>query len=65
MAEKEPYKRRRNRRHEGYQHKSPAVCVVVYDMHGKPMPDTVAAKILNAVTDIAFENNYLISFTRT
>lgn len=60
-----PEQKRRRRRREGYLHKSPAICVVVHDMHGKAMPDAVAAKILNAVTDIALENNYLISFTRT
>lgn len=61
MAEKT----RRRRRREGYLHKSPAICVVVHDMHGKTMPDAVAAQILNAVTDIALANQYLISFTRT
>ena len=53
------------KRKEGYLHKSPAICVVVHDMHGNPMPDAVAAQILNAVTDIAINNNYLVSFTRT
>lgn len=57
--------KRRRKRREGYLPKSPAICVVVHDMHGKPMPDAVAAKILNAVTDIALEHSYLISFTRT
>lgn len=58
-------KPRRRRRREGYLHKSPAICVVVHDMHGKPMPDAMATQILNAVTDIALENMYLVSFTRT
>lgn len=57
--------KRRRRRREGYLPKSPAICIVVHDMHGKPMPDATAAQILNAVTDIALANNYLISFTRT
>lgn len=57
--------RRRRRRREGYLHKSPAVCIVVHDMHGKPMPDAMAAQILNAVTEIALANQYLINFTRT
>lgn len=64
MEKKRSYKPKPKRK-EGYLHKSPAVCIVVHDMHGKPMPDTVAAQILNAVTDIAIANNYLISFTRT
>lgn len=56
---------RRRRRREGYLHKSPAICIVVHDQHGKPMPDALAAQILNAVTDIALANQYLINFTRT
>lgn len=63
MREKTPAKPKRRR--EGYIAKSPAICVVVHDMHGKAMPDAVAAKILNAVTDIALEHSYLVSFTRT
>lgn len=57
--------KRRRRRREGYIHKSPAICVVVHDMQGQPMPDAIAAKILNSVTEIALKHNYLISFTRT
>lgn len=64
MTDKSKDKRRRRRR-EGYIPKSPAICIVVHDMHGRPMPDPIAAQILNAVTDIALQNNYLISFTRT
>lgn len=57
--------KRRRKRREGYIRKSPAICIVIHDMHGKPMPDAVAAQILNAVTDIALANQYLINFTRT
>lgn len=62
MTQKSKRPRRRN---EGYIHKSPAVCVVVYDPTGKPMPDNVAARILNAVHETALEEGYIISFTRT
>lgn len=58
-------KRRNRRRNEGYLHKSPAVCVVVHDPSGNPMPDKIAAEILNKVTDIALREGYLINFTRT
>lgn len=65
MAKTDKKYKPKSRRKEGYLHKSPAICVVVHDMHGNPMPDAVAAQILNAVTDIAMSHNYLISFTRT
>lgn len=55
---------RRRRRREGYIAKSPAICIVVHDMHGKAMPDDLAAQILAVVTEIALDNDYLINFTR-
>lgn len=61
MAEK----RNRRRRNEGYLHKSPAICVVVHDPAGNPMPDKIAAEILNDVTQVALREGYLINFTRT
>lgn len=57
-------KQQRRRRH-GYIHKSPAVCIVVHDPSGRPMPDAIAAKIINNVTEIALDEGYLFSFTRT
>lgn len=62
MADPRP---RRRKRREGYLPKSPAICIVIHDMHGKPMPDLIAAQILNGVTEIALEHQYLINFTRT
>lgn len=53
------------RRREGYLHKSPAVCVVIHDPSGRPMPDATATEILNRVTELAIKNGYLINFTRT
>lgn len=58
-------KGRPKRRHEGYMHKSPAVCVVVHDPAGRAMPDKIAAEIINRVTDIALREGYLVNFTRT
>lgn len=57
--------RRDKRRREGYLAQSPAICVVVHDPTGKPMPDKIATTILNNVTEIALENGFLINFTRT
>jgi hypothetical protein len=65
MAEKKVQQPRKRRRREGYLHKSPAVCIVVHDPTGRPMPDAVANEILNDVTDLALKHGYLINFTRT
>lgn len=62
MAKPRKSQRRRN---EGYIHKSPAVCVVVHDPTGKPLPDKVATEVLNNVTEIALRNGCIINFTRT
>jgi hypothetical protein len=62
MSKSKPKTRRRR---EGYLHKSPAVCVVLYDHHGQPIPDDVATKFINAAFELAQQNNYLVSFTRT
>lgn len=58
-------KGRRRGNDRGYVHKSPAVCIVVHDPSGKPMPDSVAAQIVNTIHETAVNNGYLISFTRT
>jgi hypothetical protein len=58
-------RRPRRRRNEGYIAKSPAVCIVVHDPSGNPMPDKVAAEILNSINAVALDNGYLINFTRT
>jgi len=63
MSNKNNNKRRK--RNEGYAHKSPAVCIVAYDMNGRPMPDSHATEIVNTVTEIALRHGYLINFTRT
>lgn len=55
----------RPRRREGYINKSPAVCIVVHDPTGQPLPDGVATEIVNAVNDISLGHGLLLSFTRT
>jgi hypothetical protein len=63
MAKQKPQRTRR--RNEGYIHKSPAICIVVHDPQGKPMPDADAKDILGEITSIALKRGYLINFTRT
>lgn len=53
------------RKREAYQHRPRAVCVVAYDMHGRPMPDSHASEVANAVSEIAKKHGYLVSVTRT
>lgn len=65
MADRKNNKGRPRRRREGYLHKSPAVCIVVHDPTGKPMPDKTATEILNTLNDVAMKNGYIINFTRT
>lgn len=61
----QPKGKRPRRRTEGYIHKSPAVCIVVHDPTGKPMPNAMATEIINTVSELAMKNGYLINFTRT
>jgi len=53
------------RRKEGYVHRSSALNMTVYDPTGKPLSDEVASKLLNTITQVALDNKYFISFTRT
>lgn len=55
---------KRNKR-EAYQHRPRAVCVVAYDVGGRPMPDSHAAEVANAVSEVAKKHGYLVSVTRT
>jgi len=69
MAEQNKKARRRggrtNGRQGGYVPKSPAVCIVVHDPSGRPMPDKDADAIVNTIHEIAVSRGYIISFTRT
>lgn len=66
MAEEKRRRRRRpKQRSNNYVHRSPAVCVVVYDLGGRPMPDADATEIVNSIFDVAMEKGYVINFTRT
>jgi hypothetical protein len=45
--------------------KAQSVCVVVYDMSGAPISDTVANEIADAVLPIVKREKYAISLTRS
>lgn len=56
---------RNRRRKEGYLNQSNAVCVVAYDLTGKPISEEIAAQVVNAVFEITQGEKLAISFTRT
>ncbi len=63
-----PTQRKRNKHHAprrltGYTNISPAVCVVMYDLAGRPMPDLVQAEFVNMAAGIAAKYGYVISVT--
>ncbi len=53
------------KRSTGYTHRSPAVCVTVYDISGRAMSDSDATDIVNSISEIAMQRGYVINFTRT
>lgn len=50
-------------RRKGYTQKSPAVCMVVHDLGGRPVSDKVVGELLDSVTEIAVKYGYVINFT--
>lgn len=68
VTDKKPRKKRRNKsnshRKQGYTNVSPAVCIVLYDLAGRPMPDKIAAEFINTAAGIAKKYGYVISSTR-
>lgn len=60
-----PKKRKNNKkRNHGYTSTSPAVCIVLYDIAGRPMPDKIATEFVNIAADLADKYGYVINFTR-
>ena len=60
-ATKKPKRKAQN----DYEQRSQAVCVVVYNPEGRPMPDSIANEIVDAACEIAVRDGFLVSFTRT
>lgn len=50
---------------QGYIPKSPAVCITLYDLHGKPISDKIANEILELVNERSLSHGLMISYTRT
>ena len=48
----------------GFSRRSNAICVVVYDLAGKPLSPEVARKVLKAVTKATEDTKYAIEFTQ-
>lgn len=61
MTEK---KKGRSPRKQGYTTQSPAVCVVLYDLTGRPMPDKIATEFVNHAATMAEKYGYVIHFCR-
>lgn len=58
-------KTRDQRSKEGYESRSPAISVTVYDPTGRVLCDDVATEVLNAIRTIVKKNNLHLDFTRT
>lgn len=57
--------KRGRKKEEPYVGRSNAVCIVAYNINGGPISNTLAAKIINAVSDVTEDERLAISFTRT
>lgn len=53
------------RKSQDYEHRSQAVCVVVYNPEGRPMPDSIADEVADAAAVIAKREGFFVSVTRT
>lgn len=51
-------------RKQGYTSTSPAVCIVLYDLSGRPMPDKIAAEFVNIAGNLANKYGYAMNYTR-
>lgn len=58
-------KSKKKRGKQGYLHKSSALCITVYDLHGKPISDTLADEILEIVNEKSLSEGLMLSYTRT
>lgn len=58
-------KKRNKYRNENYKHRSPAVCVVAYNAEGRPVPDSLANEMADAVSEIAVREGLVVSVTRS
>jgi hypothetical protein len=50
---------------QGYQQKQNAVCIVLYDQTGETLDPVAKQEAEEAVTQVAFNHNLLVSITTT
>lgn len=58
-----PTKRRRKKR--GYTHHSPAVCVTIYDISGRTLPERDVNLIVDSIQSVVSTKGYVINVART
>jgi hypothetical protein len=61
MSEKKSKRKAKPR--QGYTAKSPALCMVVHDLGGRPVNDKVSSEILDLVTQQAIKYGYVVNVT--
>lgn len=58
-------KGRRKRQKRGYVQRSNAVCVTVYDLTGRAIPERLVDEITQSIHAVAFNQGYVMDITRT
>lgn len=57
--------KKQKRGRQGYVHRSNALNITVYDLHGRPISDKVICDILETVNEKSLEVDLMFSHTRT
>lgn len=60
-----PTKRRGKKGKTGYLPKERAICIVVYDLGGKPIPADTVEEILNTVNELSLSKGLILNFTQS
>jgi hypothetical protein len=50
---------------QGYLPKERALCIVIYDLGGKPIPAETVEEILNTVNEVSLPNGLIFSYTQS
>lgn len=58
-------KRSKYRKEQSYKHRSQGVCLVAYNLEGRPVPDNLANEMADAVSNIAAREGFVVSVTRS
>jgi hypothetical protein len=65
MSDTPKTKGRPKKRKTGYLPKERGLCVMVYDLGGKPIPAETVEEILNTVNDVSLKNGLVLTYTQT